>query len=609
MERDFVISGVHIGEHSFVPEKIKDELKQRCIDQGHNFVTIRPSDSYVPDGVSQHYYIEWAKYLAENKVYFVFLYAVQHPPKGKKSHIDKETIDEMKKCAGKYFLGEMLGETGSQFACVWKKYYEDRPTYIDMEDAHKKYLDTVKGYIETCRELGFPNIVSVEATALQKYDIEAGVEIPMLECMCGQPEILISTLRGTARAFDLKMWGTYIAHEWYGGVRHEDILKRKRMSLAYKYAYLSGSNAFCLESGDEAIGSYGYDIKEDDILCKEYRDELKKMTEYIKEDCRPVGGPKAKFAFVQGNHDSWGSWGGSSLWNQFDRPEWGHSEAEYSWRILDEVNAKRNWYDIANYGDEDLSATPAYGMYDVIPSEAPVEAMKKYDYIVFMGWNSMTDEIYEKLLEYVNAGGKLLMTAAHLNYSSRRDGEKKYIDNEKLEKLFGCKFTGETVLTNNGIKFARESLTDNLYPGTRNKELDPIYSAGYALYLKTEVTSGYVMGEMQQDFWNTPEGLPMVIENKVGKGVATLVTTESYPGNPAVMPLYRALVREMMTKSARDCEIKVKSNGALRYSVYEGNKMYLLNTDYDMDIDALISFNGKETKVTVKPLELKAIQL
>ena len=94
----------------------------------------------------------------------------------------------------------------------------------------------------------------------------------------------------------------------------------------------------------------------------------------------------------------------------------------------------------------------------------------------------------------------------------------------------------------------------------------------------------------------------MVIENKVGKGVATLGTTESYPGNPAVMPLYRAMVREMMTKSARDCEIQVKSNGALRYSVYEGNKMYLLNTDYDMDIDGAF---GEGTEKAVKTFQTK----
>ena len=54
----------------------------------------------------------------------------------------------------------------------------------------------------------------------------------MLELMCGNPEILVSSIRGTARAFNSKIWGTYIAHEWYGGLRHDDILKQKEVSLA-----------------------------------------------------------------------------------------------------------------------------------------------------------------------------------------------------------------------------------------------------------------------------------------------------------------------------------------------------------------------------------------
>ena len=615
MEKDFIISGVHIGEHSFEVDAIAEEIKTRCIDCGHNFVTIRPP---AKQAVPQEAYIEWAKLLAENEIYFIFLYNVQNrrTPPGQESHITKETISEMKKIAGKYYLGNMIGEVGSDFACKWPGYYRNNKEgftpeidYPDMETAHKKFLDFVGRWIEIEKRLGAPAIVSVEATNLNKYNAEAGVEIPMLELMCGHPEILVSALRGVARATNAKMWGTYLAHEWYGGNRHLDILKRKRMSLAYKYAYLSGSQAFCLESGDESISAFGYNLDENHPVCKEYRDELMKLSQYIKEDARPVGGPKVKVAFVHGNHDSWGSWGGSSVWNQFGRPEWGHGEAEYSWRILEELNTKRSWCDIANYGDEDLSAAPAYGMYDVIPAEAPAEVFQKYDYVIFLGWNSMTDELYDKLLAFVENGGKLMMTAAHLNYTTRRDGERKFLSNDKMEKLFGCRYTGETKLTNDGIKFWDTSLSGLLYPGTKDKEWDPIYSCGYVSYLKCEPTTGYVAGDLSDDFEHVPGTLPVVIENQVGKGTAILVTSENYPGNPALTPLYRMMVREAVTQSARECELQVKSNGALRYAVYEGGKMYLLNTDYDMDITAEITYQGKTAKLTIQPLEMITYQL
>ena len=95
----------------------------------------------------------------------------------------------------------------------------------------------------------------------------------------------------------------------------------------------------------------------------------------------------------------------------------------------------------------------------------------------------------------------------------------------------------------------------------------------------------------------------------MGEGVVTLVTSKNYPGNPAVSPLYNTIVREFISSSARNADIKVIASDKLRYSVYEGNKIYLLNTDFDLPITAKIIYNGKEQLVTLDSLELKAITL
>ncbi len=617
MNGDIVLNGIHIGEHSFDPDKVIDEIYERCIKPGLNFVTIRTRTERIP----QHYFIEWAKYLADNKIYFIFLYTIQNVSPDVDSQFDRETVTEMKRIAGEYFIGDMIGETGSTFACKFPGYYEnieqvkgdvavDIRRRANVKEAHDDYVKSVSAFIDIDKALGMPDIVSVEATGLNKYNAEAGVTIPMLELMCGSPDVLVSSLRGVARSIDSKLWGTYVAHEWYGGMRHDDTLKRKRLELAYKYAYLAGTNAFCLESGDECIDSYGHAFSRDSEYCEDYRKILCDMMNYIKNDCRPKGGPKVKVAFVSGLHDAYGGWGGSSVWNGFEGEEWGHNEAEHSWRILDEIGTKRTWADIANYGEHDLSTYPAYGMYDIVPIEAPIEKLSAYDYLIFLGWNSMTDENMDKLYEYVKRGGRLLASVAHLNCNTVREGELRLPDASKVEKLFGVRFTGEICRTNNGVKFRYDSKDKNLlYPGSKSLVCDPIYSAGYTGWAKTELCGAYETAYVSGHFDTTPSGIAAVVENMVGDGIATLVTSTNYPGHPALLPLYRAIVREMVTASSRNCEIKVLGSDRLRWAVYEGNKVYLLNTDYDMPITIKLIYKDSEKLININPLELKSIEL
>lgn len=620
LDKDLVLNGIHIGEHSFVPELVMDELRERVVEPGLNFVTIRITRNST---VAQEYLLEWAEYLARNKVYFVFLYTIQNAPEDRISFLEKDTVEQMKRIAGEFFLGDMIGETGSSMACKWPGYYTPQTvswgakvgikSYSDMKAAHEGYVNDVKTLIDIDESLGVPTIFSVEATGLSKYNAEAGVTAPMLELMCGSPDQLVSSLRGVARAYgSTKLWGTYVAHEWYGGMRHDDTLKRKRLELSYKYAYLAGTQALCLESGSELIDSYGHRYEADSEICEDYRRVVGDMMKFIKEDARPKGGPKVKLAFVSGLHDAYGGWGGSYVWNQFEGEEWGHGEAEHSWRMLSEIGVKRTWEDIANFGENDLSAFPAYGMYDIVPIEAPVDKLSRYDYLIFLGWNSMTDENMDKLYEYVKRGGRLLMSAAHLNYSAKRSGEFIMPPAEKLERLFGVRYTGEIFKSNNGVKFNYESLDEKLmYPGTKSLACDPIYASGYVNYARFALAGGNETAFINDSFKKMPSIAPAVIENKVGDGIATLVASSNYPGNPALYPLYRAIVREMISASARDAEIQVLSSDRLRYAVYEGNKIYLLNTDYDLPIAVQITtrVSDKPLNLTLAPLELKAIEL
>ena len=632
MNNDLVLNGINCAADGTDPQILMDMITKRCIDRGLNFAKIYPKGN-----VDQSHYLVWAKFLTEHQLYFCYSYLTYAAADGFASRMLPETAAEVKRIAGEYFLGECFGEPGSAYACKLPGYYmisqkdfkpdgtritDPDPTqyrgknttlyrYGDMAQAHKGYVDYLSRMYEAPRKNEMPNIMCIEATAFSRYNVEAGVTFPLLEICPGNPEILTSNVRGTARGLDTKQWGVYVAHGWYGGMRHTDTLKKKRLELTYKYAYMAGSQLFILENGDVTFGSYGMRMEEDSDICRNYRDVLQKVNTFMKEDARPKGGPKVKVAFVSGLHDGWaGKWGRSCLWNQFYKEEWGYNEAEHSWRMLEELHARRYWGDPANYGQQDTSGAPGYGLYDIVPIEADVEKLSQYDWLIFLGWNSMTEENMDKLTEYVRRGGHLIMSAAHLNTQTKRDGEFQFVSDEKIRTLFGCFYMGEIRRTIDGAKFKRESLDSRvLYPVYNSGGSDPMYTAGYADYARFATIEGQTIAYASDQFSEKLTDLPMVIENKIGDGVATLVTHVCYPGNQAVYQVYNTVVRENLTASARSCDVQVVGSDRVRYSVYEGGKMYLLNTDYDMPIIVKVRCGDWEEILTLEPLELRALQL
>ena len=603
-----------MGEHGFDKDKILDELKEYAA-RGINFITIRPPNN---KKIEEHYYLEWAKFMTEQKMHFILLYAIQYPPKGERAHITPETVAKIKEIAGDYFLGDMLGETGSSYACKLPGYYgtgrQEMPAQdaADMQVAKDAYLDTVKGFAKTAKWLGLPHIASVEATMLNNYNMEVGVDLPFTETPCANPELVLSALRGAARAANAPLWGTYVAHEWYAGMRHFDELKRKRFEMIYKYCYLAGSQLFCLESGISEIASYGVKLPAENEIARANSEVVYRLSECFRKDQRPTGGPRARVAFVQGNLDSFGGgWGGGYAWSQF-KDEWAYGDAEHAWKIVKEINQKRDWFEPDCYAQKglDTSAGAPDGTFDVIPANASLEAMSRYDALIFVGWNTMTDEIYRKLVSYVKNGGKLLITAAHLNTNPERCGEKKYQNGGDLSELLGCKLTDKVTYTGLGHRFVSESAIPGMcYPFPKLNPADPIYSCGNVHYAECEVTEGTVCAMLSDSFLHNDAPLtPTVIENTLGKGHVVFLTATDYAGNEAIYPLYRFLVRELLRTVGDSPRVLVSSE--VRYACYADNVIYLLNTSYDMPATAVIEpLSDSPEALVLAPMELRKIRV
>lgn len=199
----------------------------------------------------------------------------------------------LEEIGGDLFLGEYFGEAGSDKAAKDKGYYVEGNDVIalqmppqnfrNMQEAKDNFVNFIKSMTQYDSEIGLTKTSLVEATALSRYELEGGIQTPVLEVLPGDPEKLLAFTRGAAIGYKRTNWGGFIACEWYGGYRHEDILKKARLELAYKYLYLSGANITLLESGNNEIRSFGYDLGYDSEICRDYRKAQKDFQEFIEK--------------------------------------------------------------------------------------------------------------------------------------------------------------------------------------------------------------------------------------------------------------------------------------------------------------------------------------
>ena len=195
-----ILYGVHIGEHGYDADTLTNDIQRLCIDRGMNFVTIRMPK--IKEPISSELLIKWAKFCADNKIYFIFLYTLQNAlcfeSTEQKSHLTADTVAKIKAIAGKYFLGDMLGELGSVWVGKLPGYYvEGHPPMLpqdaeDMETASRYFKKAVENYLKTERSLGIDKVCVVESSMIVTYDLEAGVNFALAEIMPRDPERIIA---------------------------------------------------------------------------------------------------------------------------------------------------------------------------------------------------------------------------------------------------------------------------------------------------------------------------------------------------------------------------------------------------------------------------------
>jgi len=642
-----MLTGLAIGDFKFIPEKMIDEIKKYGDGKVFKYITMQTN---VPERGREHiteeFLYEISKYMSDHGIYFTFRPDVrQLKPMEENPACRKECIERVKEIAGEYFMGIETLEFGGYYTSKARSYREgykdwkyvpkpeDSPEYQERmknfyfhssknpvaglenaQEAKDTYISQFNKFKQILVDAEPPAIVALEAVTIFPYAFEAGADFCVVEVAPRNMEQIMNFARGATRAAKCNILGGWLAHEWYGGNRNDDVLKAKRMKIEYMTSYMAGLDFIGLEGGYADIHTFGDYYPEDHPLVQYNLKTATDFAHFANEDVRPgESGPITKVAFVQGNLDGFGWGNSSSLWGQYDVEKWGFAAPEFSYRVLDDVYRSCEWHDAKNCGDYDLSHSPGYGQYDVIPATCPLEVLKRYDWVIFCGWNTMTKEILDTFKAYVKEGGRLLVTAAHLRDSIERDKKGEFVDKEGLEEFLGIKFKGSETRTNDGYKFARNSIIPGvMYPGTLNFYCDPCWSAGYTNYVDFEITNATPVCYLSDTIKTNDEHMwPCVTENKYGDGYVIFMGNSEYPGAPEVFPLYRMMVKNLLTASHRMADIKVISSDKIRFAVYEDEKMYkmyVLNTDYNLKQDVIVDFKGERREFTINSCEFKILE-
>ena len=611
-----------VKDHFLIPEKVLADIERAC--KGKVDAFMFGTCAKLPDETIYGL----AELAVKNNLHFGVIYAYQFPPEGQRSMFSREMVQKIYDIAGDLFMGEYFGETGTNLAAKDKNYFVlENPrfealqmppqNFNDMQEAKDNYVAFIRKMVEYDKNaLGIRKTMLIEPTAFSRYNLEGGIDIAVLEMLPGDPDYLTAFTRGASIGYRRKEWYGYIANEWYGGFYHEDSVKEKRLELSYKWLYISGANLINLESGPFGLSSFGYKLPASSPESRGYRRVQKAFHEFLKTDQRLPCGPVAKVGFIHGNLDGYTDFMGGWSWCQF-KDDWALSDAERSWKILGEVYKGRPWHDICVHTDDgrDFSASPAYGMYDVIPAESPLEVYEGYDTLIFAGWNTMTKDLYEKLKAYVAGGGHLLISAAHLNTSAKRGAAPEFVDGVELADFLGCNIVGEYKM-NGGVKFCRNGTKESVrYPASKDLMCDAYFPSGFANWAKVEMKGGKVMCFFSDTF-NAPEPesevSPVLVENNYGKGSVSFMTNIDYPGAAGVYKLYSVIVKELLTDSHRNCDLKVVASDKVRYAFYFDDatgkeKLYLLNTDYNCSCGVTVYYKDTVKKLTLKPVQLKSI--
>lgn len=401
---------------------------------------------------------------------------------------------------GAAYLGYDFGER-FVFGLYDGNYSVDRG--LSAEAASKVTLRTfadafvrrVRADVDERHAAGWGDLMITSGSFALDYEIAGGVEIPCTED-CGSLA-LSSLARGLYRMYNLPLWGTHINHEWYSWIPYANPLKMETLRLCLYQKYLMGAKIIINESGNwtlqsslctdspmhamppaagdppclRAVDDANRAQYETPVLdearrhfhlidyrspeARGYRKVLSDFYDFCKANPAPAGQPETPIALAKGNFDlgSFGFRRSEAVAGAYTlaaaNPNWMDGDPEAGWDIVEDVFFPRPPDLLAPSNNGIYGATP-YGQADIVSfafDNVPCGFLERnYRCLIFSGWNTCSPRQYKLLCDFVAAGGRLVLSLAHLSCNERREyrffRRDELVNGGDFTELCGIRVTG-----------------------------------------------------------------------------------------------------------------------------------------------------------------------
>ena len=434
------------------------------------------------------------------------------------------------------FGGSYLQSYDEQKGFMLTKYLCERP---DMKDAHTCAIRTLKNIRRHDTRHTGPSVMF-------KYMYESGYDWAGAETMDSATEILLTFMRGAAKAYGKTRTGVHHAVQW--STRPHDTQERyRRFMLANYVSYLQGATEINTEEGLWFLEcQYTYHNRYSPA-CVNHSDMQRKLLDFTKAHSR-TGTYYTPVAFVHGRYDGWYGFGSSK--NIFGMNNIQRAEPENGWDLLNIFYplCAINKGGVTGYYPEGhgkpiglVSGTPR-GNVDVVPIEK--SDFSEYKFAAFTSYNCAEKEDMDRLFDFVSKGGTLLASIPHFSDVTYRDD----IIAHKVN-IIDCALTNEIF---DGHPVFVNDMCANLTP-------------------KAEVIE------------KAENGMPLIVQISIGDGKVVLVNKLRYPGSPEIMPLYKELIIKLSAQAHQDDIANILCGEDVQFTRYiqDDGSMHIYLTPVD----------------------------